>query len=526
MQKLKDFLQNTITKSHWEKIGVFPHNGIVVPLFSLHSEKSSGIGEYLDLIPIIEWVKSIGMDTIQLLPLNETGKDPSPYNAISSCALNPIHISLRDLPNVENNRELFEKLDEFKIFNNYQRIPYPQIQRTKEAWLKEYYSFIEDDLKKEDSFITFVDQNISWLEEYALFRALKEKYDNKNWSLWPEKHQDIPKENFFELIEEYKNEIYFYYALQYFCYSQMSSVKTFAVKNNVLIEGDVPILVSANSCDVWNNREIFDMSHVAGAPPDNYSKYGQKWGFPLFNWDHLKGKDYFWWKRRLNVILPLYHMYRIDHVVGFFRLWCMLSDENATQGKFLPKDPTQWDEKGRERLTMMINSSPLLPMAEDLGLIPKLVYNALKDFGICGTKVIPWEKTLFGYIKYKNYEPLSVSTVSTHDSDTLAQWWEGYPKGSTKFARFKKWHYDPHLTYFQRKEILKDSHHTASIFHINLLQEYLALIPDFVWEDPDDERINVPGTLDPTNWTYRFRPSIEEIIANDTLAKEIREIIA
>jgi 4-alpha-glucanotransferase len=146
--------------------------------------------------------------------------------------------------------------------------------------------------------------------------------------------------------------------------------------------------------------------------------------------------------------------------------------------------------------------------------------------GICGTKVIPWERTIFGYIKFNNYEPLSVTTLSTHDSDTFQQWWEGYPKGSTKFAKFKNWHYEHHLTHSQRKELLYNAHRTSSIFHINLLQEYLALYPELIWPDPEDERINVPGTLRPTNWSYRFKPSFETIINHEGLEKDLKDILS
>ena len=203
----------------------------------------------------------------------------------------------------------------------------------------------------------------------------------------------------------------------------------------------------------------------------------------------------------------------------------MLPDQDAMQGEFFPRDPAMWYKKGRERLEMMLDATNLLPIAEDLGLIPKIVYKSLKDLGICGTKVIPWEKTTFGYIKFQNYEPLSVTTVSTHDSDTFQQWWEGYPKGSTKFAKFMKWHYYRILSHNERKELLTKSHHTSSIFHINLLQEYLALYPELVWEDFEDERINIPGTLLPTNWTYRYRPYFEEIASHTKLNEDIKEML-
>ncbi len=526
MSKIEDFIKTTAAAKHWENIGVYKHHGVVIPLFALRCENSCGIGEYLDLKKVIDWCSSLGFDVIQLLPLNETGIDPSPYNAISSCALNTLHISLSSLDGVKENPSLMQKLKDFEVLNTYQRVHYLQIKRLKLEFLRQYYEYIFDDLKKDEEFEKFLKQN-SWLEEFALFKTIQEKQNYKTWDNWPIELQNITKKNLAKYIKENHQQMHFYFALQYLCFKQLSEVKKYADKKKVKLLGDVPILVSKNSSDVWFNRSIFDFKHVAGAPPDAYSIYGQKWGFPLFDWDMLKSTKFHWWKRRLQSIEDLYHMYRIDHVVGFFRIWCMFPDEAATEGRFFPRDPSLWEKNGRSRLEMMLNASKLLPVAEDLGLIPKMVYKTLRNLGICGTKIIPWETNIFGgFIKFNNYEPLSITSVSTHDSDTFEQWWEGFLKGATKFAKFKNWHYSHHLTYKQRKELLYDAHHTSSLFHINLLSEYLALYPDLVWPDIDDERINVPGTMRPTNWTYRFRPTFERIMEHKELKKDIQQIIS
>ena len=219
---------------------------------------------------------------------------------------------------------------------------------------------------------------------------------------------------------------------------------------------------------------------------------------------------------------------RIDHVVGFFRIWGIPEEKKASEGSFFPPDPSLWPAQGREILSMMIDSSPLLPMAEDLGTIPKEVYPVLRDLGICSTKVIRWQRRWDSdksYIPYSEYDPLSLTTLATPDSDTLSGWWKKFPDEAIPFAHFKQWPYRSDLTKEQRFAILRDAHHTPSYFHINLLQEYLSFFPDLVSTNPDDERINVPGTLLPTNWTYRFRPSVEELLANQPLAETIREIL-
>jgi len=286
-ENIKSYLAQTPASKHWNKIGIKPHHGAVIPLFALKCEKSSGIGEYLDLIKVIDWCKVVGFDVIQLLPLNETGKDPSPYNAISSCALNPIHISLNALEGVNKNQTFKDKLKNFEIFNTYQRVHYLQLKRVKLEFLYEYYLYIFDDLKKDIEFEKFLKNN-PWLEEYALFRTLQDEQNFKTWDLWPKELQEIDKKNIPKYIEKYHTSMHFYFVVQYLCFKQLSYVKNYADQNSVLIQGDVPILVSKNSCDVWFNKIIFDKSLVAGAPPDSYSMYGQNWGFPLFDWENLK----------------------------------------------------------------------------------------------------------------------------------------------------------------------------------------------------------------------------------------------
>ncbi len=177
---------------------------------------------------------------------------------------------------------------------------------------------------------------------------------------------------------------------------------------------------------------------------------------------------------------------------------------------------------------MMIDATTMLPIAEDLGIVPDETRSVLNELGICGTKVIRWKRRWNGdknYIPYEEYETLALSTVSTHDAEPTLLWWKNQPEEAALYAQFKHWEYKPNLTLEQRIEILKDSHHTPSYFHINPLQEYLTLLPEFSWPNPEDERINVPGTLYPTNWTYRFKPFVEDIIASKPLANLFTQIL-
>lgn len=510
-------LLNCPTARQWRKIGVKSRHGIDLPLSALRSLKSCGIGEFYDLIPLIDWCSEIGMEVIQLLPLNDSGSDPAPYNAISSCALNPIYLSLHVLPEVET-------LPDAQMLNELPRTAYNEVQSLKLNFLRDYYSKKGSSLTKTKGFEIFIRDN-PWVIPYALFKALKDKLEHNPWMSWPD---ELKSPNYKALLEKHHNEMLFYAALQYLCHLQLSNVKTYANQKEILLKGDIPILISADSVDVWLRPDLFDFTVSAGAPPDAYNANGQYWGFPILNWESAQKGNYSWWKTRLDASKNYYDLYRIDHVVGFFRIWVIPLNHPAKEGKFIPENPALWIPQGQEILQMMVETTSMLPIAEDLGQIPPSVRACLLEMGICGTKVIRWERDYQKngfFIPYNNYPALSMTTVSTHDCETLQLWWQNFPEEAKAFATFKNWTYSPDLSYDKRLEILYDAHHTPSLFHINLLQEYLALFPDLVWPNPADERINVPGQVLPTNWTYRFRKSVEEIVGHSGLKKVVKELI-
>lgn len=469
---------------------------------------------------MIDWCKSVGFDVLQLLPLNDTGGDPSPYNPLSSCALDPVYLSLADLPDAG---AMAAELDSFHPLSRMARVAPLEAKRQKLAWLYSYFERTFPSLSQQSIYLRFLEKN-RWLPVYALFKAIKDEYGGKRWTDWPQEYRSF-REN---LLREKRKSADFHFFLQFHCFSQMEKVKAYASSHAVFLKGDVPILLSPDSADVWAEPHLFRLDLAAGAPPDYYNRLGQKWGFPLFDWEAMAAENYSWWKTRLATSESLFHIYRIDHVVGFFRIWGIPEGKKPSEGSFYPADATLWASHGREILSMMIGASSLLPMAEDLGTIPREVYPVLRELGICSTKVLRWQRRWDSdksYIPYSEYDPLSLTTLSTPDSDTLQVWWKKFPDEAIPFAHFKGWPYRPDLLQEQRLAILRDAHHTPSYFHINLLQEYLALFPDLVHPNPEDERINVPGTLLPTNWTYRYRPSVEEILSHQPLAETIRSIL-
>lgn len=506
------------TNDQWQKIGLKHHHGINIPLFSLHSKNSCGIGEFTDLIPLIPWCQANGFDIIQLLPLNDTGPDQSPYSAISAFALNPIHLGLAALPFLDEFPELKSLLPKMQALKNKQRIDYVEVHKLKEEFLRQYYQKVFSRINSQPEFLQFLKEN-DWLKGYAVFKVLKILHNWTPWESWN------LTESISQLKETHAKAMQYHLFLQYLCFHQLEKVKQIAQQHSFFLKGDIPILISRESADVWLHPDLFILNYVAGAPPDMYSKDGQNWEFPLYNWQAMESDHFKWWKQRLEVASHFYHLYRLDHVVGFYRIWAITPHGLGREGKFIPENSNDWIPQGEKILNMMIANSEMLPIAEDLGVVPPEIRQSLAHLGICGTKVMRWERRWNEdkrFIDPRDFSWLSMTTVSTHDSETLPQWW--LLQEAEDYAKQKGWEYTTQLSREQQYSFLHDSHHSGSFFHINLLNEYLFLVPGMSWPNKEDERINVPGVVSDRNWTYRFRPSIDEMIQSPELARYMREL--
>lgn len=505
-------LSQTLAYSNWQKVGIRHHHGINTPLFSLKTHRSSGIGEYLDLLPLIDFCQRIGFDLIQILPINDSGDDPSPYNALSSKALHPIYLSLHDLPYLKA-----DSAHELRELNRFKRVHYAKVLEKKMAFLQDYYQREGHKICTSTDFQNFVENN-PWLHSYALFKSLKQKMHGTNWQEWPKNAADHVT----------FSELQFPIFLQYLCFQQMQKVKDYAEKKHILIKGDIPILISPDSADVWNEPDLFNLNYAAGAPPDRFNPSGQHWGFPLYNWNKVAEDRYRWWKDRLKISEHFYHLYRIDHIIGLFRIWAFPNGD-LKRGCYIPTDERTWIAQGEAILQIMLKATSMLPIGEDLGitLSPQLK-GSLSNLGISGTKVIRWERNREGnweFIPVKDYPAASMTTVSTHDSDSVKLWWQNAPREAKDYAASQGWKYEPVLSNEFLYAILKESHHSGSLFHINLLQEYLDLFPEFTFSNLSNERINIPGIVSDRNWSFRYKPFLEDIVDNEKLIQTMQELI-
>ena len=527
MEDIQKQLDLTPLKEIWHKIGVKHHHGFLIALLGIHTKSSTCCGEFLDLMPLIDWCKQVGFDLIQMLPVNDSGTLSSPYSALSSCALHPIYLSLAQLPLLDSHPQLVEQLKQAPAIKPLERIDYDAVLAFKMEWLREYYLACFQTIEQTDDYQAFC-AAYSWLKPYALFRALKDGLNQDPCYLWPSKLCNLSHTHFQDLIKVHKQNVNFYCLLQYLCFEQLTRVKAYAERQDIYLMGDIPILISPDSADVWYYPHFFDCSKSVGAPPDVFNPEGQYWEFPNYNWSAIAQSDYSFWRNRLQFASHFYHLYRIDHIIGFFRIWVIPRGSPAADGYFDPKDEELILAQGSAILDHLTSSCNMLPIAEDLGFMPDGADEIIKSFGIPGTRVIRLERFDKGkgpYIPIDEYDPINMTMVSTHDLETLRGWWQDYPHEAKAFCDMIDWPYEETLSKERQIKLLKLSHHTPTLFHINQLVEYFDCVPGLTSEDYRLERMNQPGEVLTSNWTYRYRISVEEMQSHEALSTFMKEVL-
>ena len=316
--------------------------GTAVPLGALRTEKAASIGEYTDLKKLADFAKKSGLGLIQLLPVNDSGTQSSPYSALSAFALHPIYLSLESIEGFDglykSNAEFKKNYDAFISYHkDAERFSYDDVNNSKDFFLRQIYAETETAKKGKASkdLEDFIKKN-SWVIPYAVYKNLKYSYMQASWKCWKKTDTGLSEE---EIKKRWNSDpAHLYYAwLQAECEKQFSESVEYCRKNKILIKGDLPILMNEDSCDAWSHPEIFNQSLRAGSPADGENPAGQNWGFPIYNWKNLKADNYTWWKNRLINASKFYDAYRLDHILGFFRIWAIPENDcNALNGHTEP----------------------------------------------------------------------------------------------------------------------------------------------------------------------------------------------
>jgi 4-alpha-glucanotransferase len=332
--------------------------GVAIPVFSLRSKNSFGVGEFMDLKLLVDWAKTVGLKLIQILPINDTiathtWRDSYPYAAISAFALHPIYINLETVAGKRHSDKLHTLKRKKKQLNDLADLDYEEVMKFKLNMLRELYDALRDDSFESKDYQTFFEDNKHWLVPYAAFCYFRDQNDGtSHFEQWKSNGVYDPRDvqKLSNPRSKTYNDVAFYYFIQYHLHLQLKEAADYAHKKGVVLKGDIPIGIHRHGCDAWVEPELYRICLQAGAPPDDFAVKGQNWGFPTYNWKRMQEDGFAWWRKRFEQMSNYFDAFRIDHILGFFRIWSIpMQDIEGIMGYFVPAIPVtvaEFGEKG------------------------------------------------------------------------------------------------------------------------------------------------------------------------------------
>jgi 4-alpha-glucanotransferase len=335
-----------IAWKHWRGAGV------AIPVFSLRSKNSFGAGEFTDLKLLVDWAKKTGLKLIQLLPLNDTTathswKDSYPYAAISAFALHPIYLNLEKAAGKVNSALTKAWRKKQQQLNALADMDYDSVIKFKTSAIKEIYLTQKDVFKNDEAYFEFFELNRYWLVPYAAFCYLRDKYKTSEYNQWKTNsaYDEDAVQKLVSPSQKHYDDIAVHYFTQYHLHLQLKEATAYAHKSNVVVKGDIPIGIYRNSVDAWMAPSLYKMNAQAGAPPDDFAITGQNWGFPTYNWQAMQKDNFTWWRQRFEQMSTYFDAFRIDHILGFFRIWSIpIHAVQGIMGRFDPAIPLHINE--------------------------------------------------------------------------------------------------------------------------------------------------------------------------------------
>ena len=532
--------------------------GVLAPLFGLRSENDLGIGDVGVLREFIDWAAEIGFKLVQLLPINETGGDHSPYNAISAMAIEPTTLHLapgspEDLTRNDYDSVLAE-VDLAKLRHG--AVKHAAVKNLKRRLLEKAFANFATHASRDRSsrFRKFCAQESTWLDDYAAFRALMEENDdNEAWDRWPVTQHGLAsagswlaRQSSAKQKRFAQRENFFRY-VQWIAHQQWSEAKSYAEQRGIALMGDIPFGVSYYSADVFARPNEFVLDWCGGAPPETHfkedrftQKWGQNWGIPLYRWPAMRKRNFDWWRQRVRSIRQCFHLFRIDHVLGFYRIYAfpwrpqhnkkflsldwieMLDRTGGRAPQFTPRNDETPDDceanrrEGEDYLRIVLEESgDTRVIGEDLGTVPVYVRPSLQSLGIAGFKIPQWEVYHGRVTPGAEYERLSVAAYATHDHKPLRAMWEEAFENPTSTSEQSRAELEKIATFagFTRHnesiEFERDFYPVA-MEGLFKCESWIAvvMITDLLARS---YRFNVPGTAASSNWSRRMQRPVAQL---------------
>ncbi|MFI3298647.1 MAG: 4-alpha-glucanotransferase [Rikenellaceae bacterium] len=578
--------------------------GVAIPVFSIRAKGCEGIGDFTSLGEFGLWASNLGMRVVQTLPVNDTTithtyLDSYPYNAISIYALHPMYIRVSEI-------DAKADVSELLALENSDTVDYEQVDKLKWEHFRKIYAKKGKRTLSTKGFEEFFKANKEWLKSYAVYSFLRDKFQTANFNEWAKPYNKYSKRLENKVIKENERGVGLYYFLQYHADKQLRKARQTARKVGVVFKGDIPIGVSPQSVEVWKEPHLFNLDAQTGAPPDDFAVDGQNWGFPTYNWREMASDNFQWWKNRFEKMADYFDMYRIDHILGFFRIWEIPSDiKSGVMGQFSPSLPLSaqelkewglpmyedrymgedkydqntlfvrdhsypelyhpritaqftarycnvlddyekehfnsiythyfyhrhndfWAGKALNKLPALLNSTSMLPCAEDLGMIPDCVGWVLDELQVATLEIQRMPKEpyqLFG--NPSNYPYRSVATTSTHDTSTIRGWWQEDRLNTQQYYNDTMgWVGEaPAVASGEICRAIVESHLLSDSFAVILpWQDYMAIDEALRLEDAGAERINEPAHAG-HYWHYRMHLSVDRLVRESGLSSSIREMV-
>ena len=465
-------------------------SGILLPVSAIPSR--FGIGTFSkEAYEFVDFLAQAGQRYWQILPLGPTGYGDSPYQSFSTFAGNPYYIDLEQL--IEKGWLTEADCENVDYGSHEAYVDYEKIYFSRFKVL--FKAFQNSRIEKDPEFVAFISENKVWLEDYALYMAIKDSKGGISWAEWEEDIKLREEKSLLIYKEELKEQVLFYQFQQFLFQKQWMKLKEYANEKGILIVGDIPIYVAFDSADTWANPELFQLDEacipvaVAGCPPDAFSATGQLWGNPLYRWDYHKETGFAWWLRRMEHSFKLYDVVRIDHFRGFDEYYAIpYGDQTAEFGHWEQGPGYDLFKTMKEKL----GNKPVI--AEDLGFLTPSVLKLVKKTGYPGMKILQFAfdaSETSSYLPH-NYQANSVVYTGTHDNDTTLGWFKQLNRHDRAFAK-------KYLDIRSNKEIewkfIRAALSCVSDMAIIPMQDYLGL--------GSEARINTPSTLG-DNWKWRM----------------------